>query len=161
MDNKLIQNQFNSSYDTNINTNTNTNITIDTTIDNNKNNSNINTNTNTNTKNDEMTCLQHSLPHIILICINLIFSGWHIIGSLALGNGVNPLIFALYREIFASILMICIIYYKNNYILDNIGIDLMPIIPRVDYIRFLWLGLSILANSVGTLCNPLYRYLLL
>jgi hypothetical protein len=43
--------------------------------------------------------------HVAVLCAQLFFSGWHILGKLALNSGVNPIIFACYREIAASILM--------------------------------------------------------
>lgn len=47
-----------------------------------------------------LTCIKSNpyFPHALLICVQLCFSGWHIVGSICLKDGANPLIFALYRE---------------------------------------------------------------
>lgn len=102
------------------------------------------------TDKNQATCYIKALPHVVLVCINLVFSGWHVIGSIALKDGANPLIFAFYREFSASILMFAMVLYKNS-LQEYHGVELMPTIPRQDYFRFFWLGVSILANSVGTL----------
>ena len=49
------------------------------------------------------------LPHFFLLTSQLCFSGWAVIGTLVLRNGVNAFVFVLYREIAASILLYAII----------------------------------------------------
>ena len=44
-------------------------------------------------------------PHLALAIAMFCFSGWQILGSLALSSGADPLVFAFYRELFASFLM--------------------------------------------------------
>lgn len=46
------------------------------------------------------------LVHPLLVLVQLIFSGYHVLTSSALKTkGVDPLVFALYRELSASILI--------------------------------------------------------
>ena len=50
-------------------------------------------------------------PHVLLIITQFVFSGWHLLGFLALRGGASPLIFALYRESIASVLMLLYVFY--------------------------------------------------
>lgn len=54
------------------------------------------------------------LVHGVLISIQLCFSGWHIVGSLALKKGADALMFALYREILASVLMFSLVKQRGK-----------------------------------------------
>jgi hypothetical protein len=36
--------------------------------------------------------------NITLVIVQLCFSGWHILAKVALGDGADPIAFALYRE---------------------------------------------------------------
>jgi hypothetical protein len=53
-------------------------------------------------------CIKEAwLVHLVLISIQICFSGWHIVGSIALSEGADALVFALYRyaplcEIFST-----------------------------------------------------------
>ena len=60
------------------------------------------------------------LVHGVLISVQLCFSGWHIVGSLALKKGADALMFALYREILASILMFALVKQRGRTVhIDN------------------------------------------
>jgi len=52
--------------------------------------------------------------HAVLGSIQLAFSLWHIVGSAALRDGTNAIVFALYREILASILMIAMVRWLGH-----------------------------------------------
>ncbi|GAB5361785.1 hypothetical protein AAMO2058_000742200 [Amorphochlora amoebiformis] len=89
-----------------------------------------------------------SVPHIapplivwpILVAIQLIFAGWHVLGKIALDNGVSPLCFALYREIIASICMWILCLY----------IDGAVKMQRRDIPRFFLMGVCSFINVVGS-----------
>ena len=78
--------------------------------------------------------------HVVLVLVQLCFSGWHVIGSLVFREGTNPLIFALYREIYASILMLAYV----------VVLKLKISIEVPDYLRFCYLGLCSFLNVVLT-----------
>lgn len=80
------------------------------------------------------------LVHAVLCSIQATFSGWHIIGSLSLKEGANPLIFGLYRELLASLLMYIFVRMRNERIM----------IEEKDRMRFLFLGFCSFLNVVGT-----------
>ena len=42
----------------------------------------------------------------LLTLVQLTFSGWHLVGNVCLTDDINPFVFALYREFFASLLML-------------------------------------------------------
>eukprot|EP01039_Chlorochromonas_danica_P008978 gene8978-9911_t len=86
-----------------------------------------------------MTILQRYLPHLLSLSGQLCFSGWHIIGSLALKDGANPIVFALYRELLGCLVMYLIIHYKKETLW----------IKKEDFTRFLFLGLCSFVNVVG------------
>lgn len=50
--------------------------------------------------------LQRALPYLALIFVNAAFSGWHVLGKLALNSGAAPVTFALYRELLSSVLLL-------------------------------------------------------
>ena len=52
--------------------------------------------------------------YIVLILIQLCFSGWHILAKVALGDGADPLAFALYREILGKNLLISNYFTRLN-----------------------------------------------
>jgi hypothetical protein len=54
------------------------------------------------------------LPHILLTTNQLIFSGLAIIAKFALKDGAQPLIFALYREVLASLMMAAFVAYRTS-----------------------------------------------
>jgi len=80
------------------------------------------------------------VPHLALIFTQLCFSGWHILSSLALGNGANPLVFAFYREITASICMCIYVYFLH--------IEFR--IYKEDICRYVFLGFCSFVNVVGS-----------
>jgi drug/metabolite transporter (DMT)-like permease len=80
------------------------------------------------------------LIHAILISVQLCFSGYHIIGSVAFKKGADPLIFALYREILATCLMYGLTVYK--------GIPV--VIEKQDWTRIIYIGFCSFVNVVGT-----------
>lgn len=82
---------------------------------------------------------KNGLAHAALLSAQLCFSGWHIVGSLALKDGADPLVFVLYRELFASFLMWSYVKYC--------GVKLY--IEPEDRIRFVFLGLFSFMNCVG------------
>jgi len=87
-------------------------------------------------------CLPEKLVvHLVLISIQLCFSGWHIVGSVALKNGADALVFALYRELSASLFMYALVKYRGQKIF----------IEDKDRPRILLLGVFSFVNVVGTI----------
>jgi drug/metabolite transporter (DMT)-like permease len=84
---------------------------------------------------------KHAAAHMSMLTAQFIFSGWHILGSIALRKGADALVFALYREISASLLMYGLVAY--------IGVRVKIYPP--DYLRFLFLGFASFVNVVGTI----------
>eukprot|EP01041_Mallomonas_annulata_P012921 gene12921-27255_t len=84
--------------------------------------------------------------HVSLALVQLSFSIWHILGSIALRGGANPLIFALYREILSSIFMgVFVVLRKVSFKVD-----------LCDFNRFVFVGLSSFINIVGTAISLQY-----
>lgn len=83
----------------------------------------------------------------MLALVQLAFSGWHIVGSLALQGGADPLAFAAYREVFASMIMVVIVWANKQSVLQ---------IQREDYLRFFCLGICSFINVVGTIIALTY-----
>lgn len=81
--------------------------------------------------------------HLLLILVQVVFSGWQIIGSVALKDGANPLVVALYRQSLASILMLSLLLYFNK--------DAIVPIKYGDIPRFVFVGFCSFLNVVGTL----------
>lgn len=79
--------------------------------------------------------------HLLLILTQFCFSGWHIVGSQALNDGADPLMFALYRELTASALMLGIIRYEQHLLK----------VEKADWSRFFFLGACSFTNVVGTI----------
>jgi drug/metabolite transporter (DMT)-like permease len=79
--------------------------------------------------------------HFVLVLVQLTFSGWHIIGKVALKEGADPIVFALYRESSASILMISFCLLNN----------VQKYVEKKDYLRFLFLGCCSFVNVVGAI----------
>lgn len=79
-------------------------------------------------------------PHIALVFTQLCFSGWHILSSIALGDGANPLVFAFYREISASICMCAYVYF--------LSVEFQ--MYKEDIIRYIFLGFCSFVNVVGS-----------
>jgi drug/metabolite transporter (DMT)-like permease len=98
-----------------------------------------------------ITSVESSIaPHLLLIVSQFLYSGWHIIGFLALKNGANPLVLALYRGSFASVLMFffALTQTKGNH-------KLFKIDPN-DYLRFVFLGFCSFVSVVGTIISFQY-----
>lgn len=88
----------------------------------------------------------HALPkktpaHLTLLSAQLCFSGWHIVGSLAMKDGADPFVFVLYRELFGSVLM----YAYARYC----GVEIK--IEKADWFRFSFLGFFSFVNVVGAM----------
>jgi drug/metabolite transporter (DMT)-like permease len=83
-----------------------------------------------------------ALVLVALTSVQFIFSGWHVLGKLSLSkpNNVQPLVFALYREVSASLCMLAIALCRDGF--------LRP--ARRDVPRFLLLGACSFANVVGS-----------
>lgn len=91
-------------------------------------------------------CSNKTLAHISLVTAQLCFSGWHIVGSQALKGGADPFIFALYRELTASIMMFLVVVFSD-----------LPIkIDKQDYVRFFLLGVCSFVNVVGAMLSLKY-----
>lgn len=82
---------------------------------------------------------KRALAHAGLLSVQLCFSGWHIIGSMALKDGADPLVFALYRELLATIGMMFIVLCKY----PRFSIE------SKDHVRFVCLGFFSFVNVVG------------
>lgn len=93
----------------------------------------------------EMPCCTKLLaPHLLLIITQFTFSGWHLLGSATMKVGANPLVFALYREFVANVLMYfyAVSQLKGNYRLMKID--------RVDWLQFFFVGLNCFFCVLGT-----------
>lgn len=90
------------------------------------------------------------VPHILLIVTQFVFSGWHLLGSLAMRSGANPLIFALYRESIATFLMFFYVLLQLKGKLDTLRVD------RDDVPRFIFVGFCCFVNVVGTVVSLEY-----
>lgn len=88
--------------------------------------------------------VKKALPHLLLLSAQLCFSGWHIIGSVALTAGADALVFALYREILASICMYIFALIKAP-------AETRRLVMREDIPRFIFLGFCSFINVVGTI----------
>ena len=80
-------------------------------------------------------------PHLLLLSVQVAYSGWHILGSMTLSAGADAMIFALYREVFGSIVMLFYVRYK--------GLNIQ--VRRQDMARFAFLGFLSFNNVVGTI----------
>ena len=89
-------------------------------------------------------------PHALLLITQFIFSGWHLLGFLVIRSGANPLIFALYREIIASALMLLYVLIRINGNYNMLRIDMG------DYRQFLFVGFCCFVNVVGTVISLQY-----
>lgn len=86
-------------------------------------------------------CSQVQWAHGIMLVCQLFYSGWHLVGSIALKKGADPFVFVLYRELFASVVMLALLRYQR-----------IPIVvDRRDYGRFFVLGLCSFFNVVGAM----------
>ena len=83
-----------------------------------------------------------ALVLLVLLAIQLVSSGWHVLGKKALDDGTQPLVFALYRELISSVSIFVLA-------LSTDGRDCVGAIPREDWPRFLTLGLCSFATVVG------------
>lgn len=79
--------------------------------------------------------------HLTLLSAQMCFSGWHIVGSLAMKDGADPFVFVLYRELFASLLMYAYVRYC--------GVEIK--IEKSDWLRFAFLGFFSFVNVVGAM----------
>ena len=89
-------------------------------------------------------------PHFLLIVTQFIFSGWHLLGFLVMSSGANPLIFALYRETIAAVLMLIYVAFRIS------GNYRMVLVDYVDYRRFIFVGFCSFVNVVGTVISLQY-----
>jgi drug/metabolite transporter (DMT)-like permease len=101
-------------------------------------------------KNDLSTNYEKPIAHILLLLVNLGFSGWQVLGSYAIHNkGADAMIFALYREILATLFMGCFVIYRgipmNRYCIDT-----------QDFSRFFYLGFCSFGNVVFTILSLQY-----
>ena len=79
-------------------------------------------------------------PHLALIFTQVCFSGWHILSSISLSKGANPLVFAFYREVTASICMFMYVYFLK--------VEFR--IYKEDVFRYIFLGFCSFVNVVGS-----------
>jgi drug/metabolite transporter (DMT)-like permease len=79
--------------------------------------------------------------HLVLLSCQLSFSGWHLIGSVAMKYGADPFVFVLYRELFASLVMYALLRYNS----------IPVIVDPKDYTRFAVLGFCSFVNVVGAM----------
>jgi drug/metabolite transporter (DMT)-like permease len=80
--------------------------------------------------------------HLAVFVAMLFFSGWHVVGSLALKSGADPFVFALYREFIA-------LFFMSVYAIWYRGLRLN--IDRSDWLRFIFLGACSFVNVVGAM----------
>jgi len=92
---------------------------------------------------------ERAIPHILLALAQLSFSGWHIVGSLSLGMGADALVFALYREILATISMFIYAYAVAP-------TATYRLVERIDLPRFLFLGFCSFINVVFSILSLQY-----
>ena len=82
------------------------------------------------------------ISHALLLSSQVCFSGWHIVGSLSMKDGASPFVFALYRELLASVVMLLIVRFITKHPL---------FIHPEDRVRFLILGFFSFVNVVGAM----------
>ena len=85
-------------------------------------------------------------PHLLLLVVQLCFSGWHVLSKVVLERGTNALAFALVREVVASVLM-----YVN---VKAQGFEIN--VHRDDIGRFVFLGFCSFVNVVGCILALMY-----
>ena len=88
--------------------------------------------------------------HILLLISQFCWSLWHVIGSLTLSKGVNPIIFALYRELTASICMFLLVFIMLGPSMKNFYIE------KEDILRFIFLGFCSFVNVVFAIVSLEY-----
>jgi drug/metabolite transporter (DMT)-like permease len=82
-----------------------------------------------------------ALAHFALILCQFSFSGWHIVSKVALNDGADPLVFAVYKQVASTVLMLLLVLVK--------GIKIH--VARSDLLQFFGLGIGIFMNVVGTI----------
>jgi len=82
---------------------------------------------------------QTFITYGVLTLVQLGFSGWHVLGSKALANGLKPLVFACYRELLALILMYAVALFFDGF----------RRMRRRHLFQFILLGLFNYGNVVG------------
>eukprot|EP01038_Epipyxis_sp_PR26KG_P007490 gene7490-10205_t len=87
---------------------------------------------------------QVKIAHALLVLAQVAFCGWHVIGAKLLhGENIHPLLFALYREILASfIMLISLLYIKHDFIIH----------PK-DWKLFIYLGGCCCVNVLGAIAS--------
>lgn len=88
-----------------------------------------------------MSQSHHTKAHALVVLAQCCYSGWYILGSVALSGGTaDPLLFELYRDCLATILMCTFVYIQGHSFRIN----------REDLPRFVFLGFCSFVNVVGT-----------
>lgn len=90
------------------------------------------------------------VAHGLLVLVQLSCSGYHILSSVALKNGADALLFALYRELLGSIFMFVYAHFCLKIPLKDFHIQ------TEDRLRFLVIGFLSFVNVVGTILSLQY-----
>lgn len=88
-----------------------------------------------------------------LVLAQLSFSGFHVVASICLTKDVNPFIFALYRESFASVLMLVLYVAMAKEDLGGVKAALASVKDAMfgsDRYIYLLLGFSSYVNIMGS-----------
>jgi drug/metabolite transporter (DMT)-like permease len=79
--------------------------------------------------------------HLVLGSIQLCYSGWHLVSTVASKSGANPYVFASYRSICTLLLMFIFVKIRNK----TISID------QKDWVTIFLMGVCSFVNSVFTI----------
>ena len=82
-----------------------------------------------------------NLVHPALLFVQFNFSLWHVLGKIALNEGINGILFAFYREVLSCGFMATLAHYNGG---------LFPI-DRSDYITLFAMGVCCFGNVIGTI----------
>ena len=88
---------------------------------------------------------QYTLPLLLLVLVNLSFSGYQVFSKLAFLEGTNPVVFALLRDGVATALFLPTLYLKER----GLAPEEQQLLPRREHLGyFLALGVCLWASSV-------------
>ncbi|CAN0139162.1 unnamed protein product, partial [Phaeothamnion confervicola] len=77
--------------------------------------------------------------HLVLISVQVVFSGWHVLAKVALNDGVSPMALALWREVLATGLMFLVARRLDGHV----------VMQREHARRFALMGIASFGNVVG------------
>lgn len=79
--------------------------------------------------------------HPALLFVQFNFSLWHVLGKIALNEGINGILFAFYREVLSCGFMVTLAHYNGG----------LFSIDKEDYIKIFGMGVCCFGNVIGTI----------